>query len=429
MLGRWRADAVNLVALTCLQASNAVIPLLIVPIAIARLGPAGYAGVAIAEAVSMIAVAVVLYSFEIDGVARITGLKLAEHRDEMSDALSAILAARLLLLAGAAAVLLAGFALLSSLPLALLAYWLLVPLGYALHSYWFYQGFERNIAPAALTLVARLSSLLLVLLFVRSPADRELVPLAIGGPFAAAGLASLAYKFVAYGLRPRWAGLRLVSEYLRHGRQIFAGTGAVMLYREINVLLMGVAGVPAAAIGSYALVEKSIKMIQAVTRPLNQLFFPKVLRALQGRARPDPDAARVIGRFTAPQLAAVTAVLLVLWLGYDRLLPYSATLRQFGELPEVATLFAIVAPAPLLGLANFMWGSAGLNFLNDRAYLLRAILVTGVVSVPACLLLSGLFGATGAAICFVGAEALLLVMIMYRYRGARPLITNAEVAS
>ncbi len=62
----------NLAALTVIQGSNALIPLLIVPFAIATVGAGAYAQVAITEAISALVLAAVLYSFDVDGVARLS---------------------------------------------------------------------------------------------------------------------------------------------------------------------------------------------------------------------------------------------------------------------------------------------------------------------------------------------------------------------
>jgi len=202
-----------------------------------------------------------------------------------------------------------------------------------------------------------------------------------------------------------------------------------MLYREVNVLLMGMTGVPAAAISSYSLAEKSIKMIQAVTRPLNQIAFPKVLRALRGHDRPDRETSSIILRYTLPQIAVVTIIVAVLFLGFGQLSPRIAALRRFQELPGIGIIFAIVAPAPIFGLANFMFGSAGLNFLGDQRYYLRAILATGAASMLGCLVLSHLYGAVGAAICFCGAEMLLLVLVIARYRTGQRRFTSQQEPS
>ena len=119
-----------------------------------------------------------------------------------------------------------------------------------------------------------------------------------------------------------------------------------------------------------------------------------------------------------PQIALVAVVILTFWLGFDRLAGFSPSLAKFKALPDFGVLLAIVAPAPLFGLANFMLGSAGLNFMKDQSYYLGAILVTGVISLIACFALSGIFGAVGAAIAFVGAEFILLLLVISRYKAA-----------
>jgi len=412
-----RRNFVNLFALTCIQASNALIPLLIVPFVLSRIGAAAYAQIAVAEAVSMIAVATVLFSFEVDGVARIAGLNPQEDRATLSHAVSGIITTRLLLFLVVATVVMAGFCLLTDYSPFLLAFWLLVPLGQVFHSYWFYQGIETNLPPAIITLTSRAISVAVALYTIRGPADQLLMPLAIGAPFAIAGLISLAYKCRFLHVRLEWVGFDEIIRLLRHGSRIFIGNAAVIMYREINVLLLEIAGVNVHGIAAYSLVEKTVKMLQACTRPLSQLFFPKLLTALREIDAPTPSAARTIARYTIPQLTVVTAVLAIAPITYLLVGPYWPWLAQFGRLPHVAALLAIMAPATLFGLANFMYGSAGLNYLNARSYQLRSILITGVASAVLCTLLSHIFGVMAAGACFIGAEAFLFVLVLGRYFG------------
>jgi PST family polysaccharide transporter len=67
------------------------------------------------------------------------------------------------------------------------------------------------------------------------------------------------------------------------------------------------------------------------------------------------------------------------------------------------------------GVANFMFGSAGLNALGARRYLLVAVVVVGLASVASNCVLIPLMGAAGSAICFVLAECLLLALVARRY--------------
>lgn len=405
----------NLVALIGIQGSNALVPLIIVPFALAMIGTEAYAQVAITEALSSLALAMVLFSFDVDGVARIAKLEKPARPEALSEALSAVVAARLLLFVVVSPLLLAGYLLSGGQNADLLALWLLVPLGQVFHSYWFYQAIEDNVVPAAITLLSRGTTIATVVLFVRDASDAAWIPLAVGGPFAIGGMISLLYLRFGMRITVRRVHFTTIASDLLNGKEIFAGNVAVTLYREMNVVILGVVGVPAAGVATYALVEKSIKMLQACTRPLNQLFFPKVLRDLRNASSPDRRAIRRISRYTLPQAAVVVAMMVslpILYLLASALFP---TLKELAALPDVVLMASIMAPAMLLGLANFMFGTAGLNTLNQRGYYFRAILLTGVLSVGICFLLAWRFGAVGAAWCFLFSEGLLFLLVFARY--------------
>lgn len=419
----------NLVALIGIQGSNALVPLLIVPFALSMVGTHAYAQIAITEALSAFALAAVLFSFEVDGVVRVARLEKPTERTLLGAVLSSIVAARLLLFAIVAPLLLAGYRLAGGERADLLALWLLVPLGQVFHSYWFYQAIEDNIAPAVITLLSRVVTVAMVVGVVRGPADAVLIPLAIGGPFVLGGLVSMLYLLLVLRIPLRHVPLSTILSDLRHGKEVFAGNAAVSLYREMNVVILGIVGVPMAGVATYALVEKSIKMLQACTRPLNQFFFPKVLRDLSNAMAPDRAIARRIARYTLPQAAAVLALIAVLPLGYVGVSAVFPRLRTLGELPGVEMMAAVMAPAMLLGIANFMYGTAGLNALNQRGYFFGAILATGLFSVAACFALAWMFGAVGAAICFVLSEAMLFMLVLGRYRARDGAAPDARIDS
>lgn len=405
----------NLTSLTGIQVANAVVPLLIVPFALHAIGATAYAELAIAESTSIMVLAIVLFSFEVDGVASVIGLDVTQHRRELSETLSGIVAARFLLYVAAASIVLTIYALVTDHSVLILALWLLVPLGQVFHCYWFYQGIENNAPPAIITISCRLLSAGIVFVSVHNVSDSYLIPLGIGGPFALGGMISLAFICWKFGLRLHWVGFRRVWHLLNEGKEIFVGTAAVAMYREVNVMLLGIASVAAPAIAAYALVEKTVKFIQAVTRPLNQFFFPKVLRAIQGQSAPSRTVAKTVLRFTVPQIGVVVLILAMVPLLVMAAITYFPRLGSLGNLPHVPLLFAIMAPAAVFGIGNFMFGTAGLNYLGARRYQSRVIVATGILNVGMCLALASFLGAVGAAICFVSAELFLLLMVLFRY--------------
>lgn len=408
----------NLAALTVIQGSNALVPLAVVPFVLVMVGAEAYAPVAIAEAISVLVVAAVLYSFDLEGVARLVQLGPEPERAAIGAVLTDVFTARLIVLAVLAPLSLAIFDLAYGKGTLLLALWLLVPLGHVFHPYFLYQALERNIPAATVTVLARVATLVIVFGFVRGPQDAYLLPLAVGLPFAIGGLVSLAYVLAVLRIPLTAFSPARTGQALWKGKEIFAGNLSVALYRDSNVVILGAIGAPAGAISAYSLAEKLVKMVQAVSRPLNQLYLPKVLRALTGSLKPDRAAARRIARYTMPQLAVNAGLIVFFAAILLAVAPYAERIEAIHDISGGAVLAAIMAPATLFGVANYMFGTAGLNALHHQRYFFAVILATGLSSVALCAALAAFLGATGAAIAFVAAEAILCALVLLRYRHA-----------
>ena len=135
-------------ALAAIQSSNALVPVLVFPFALKVLGAGPYALIALGEAVSNAVLACVLYSFEVEGVSRISGLELAADRQKISALYSSVFYARLLIFIGAALLVLCGLSVFNQRLMPIAALWFMVPLGYVFHAFWLFQGLEDN-TPAA----------------------------------------------------------------------------------------------------------------------------------------------------------------------------------------------------------------------------------------------------------------------------------------
>jgi PST family polysaccharide transporter len=157
------------------------------------------------------------------------------------------------------------------------------------------------------------------------------------------------------------------------------------------------------------------KGVQAAARPLNQLFFPRALRALQEMVRPDREALRRLLKFVFPQWLALAGVIAVLAAGY-LLARQHGVLGRFPQSERIALLVGMMLPSVFFGVGNFILGSAGLNHLNARGDLLRLILAVGLLNLPVCVLLSRSGGEHGAAASFVAAEAMLFALMVRLYR-------------
>lgn len=409
-----RSLTLNLGALACIQGANAILPLIVFPLILTRVGADHYSRIAVTESVMLVLLSLTVYSFDVEGISLVAGLNLTTESERISEIFSEILLARLALfaLSGIALVIIAPF--MSSTTVLLLSGWILFPLSYTLQSTWFFQAIERNIAPAVVILITRFACIFLIKLIIVSPADFYLAPVIISGCYAMGGAVLLGYIISMYRVRVRWVPLAAISRALNRGKEIFLGNVSVVLYRGSNVVILSTFSAGAAVV-TYSLAEKAIKVFQAGATPLNQQFFPRVIRALQSMRTPDSDAFRAILRYTIPQMGLLLLGGMILATGlflFRDLLPARI---HTPIVNDTLTLVIIMAGTVFFGVANFMFGTSGLNYLGKRAYFAKAILATGVMNVVVCSLLSNFFAAKGAAFSFLLAEVFLFALVTRAY--------------
>lgn len=410
-----RSDLPNLAALAAIQVANALMPLFVFPYTLSVVGAEPYAQLALTEAVMFAVLALVLYSFEVDGVARVASLDWRREPEVLSEVFNTVLFARLLIFGVCVGLALLAQTFVDPMTGKLILVWMTVPLSYALQSTWLFQAIERNIVLAALTVTSRLCAAACLVAWVSDPTDVLLVPAIIGLCNLASAIASLIYAHVAVGVQIRRTKLIVLLKHLQHGWPVFVGNMAVILYRDFNVVILGAMQNNAKAVAAYSIAEKLIKALQATMRPLNQIYFPKTLRELGGGKCADSSSFRTVLSYTYPQWLALTGVILVAGAVY---LVGSDKFEVLGSVNEQCSIVVLLFPmllGPYFGIANFMFGTAGLNQLGERTYLYRAIVATGVVNVIVCVLLSASIGALGAAFSFVLAEFLLFIAITFGY--------------
>jgi O-antigen/teichoic acid export membrane protein len=410
-----KKSVLNVFWLTAMQASNAALPLIVFPFALATVGDYYYSKLVVSEALAVFLLAVVLYSFEIDGVAGVVGADPKKDRARLSQLLCGIVITRLALFLLFVPVL-AGVAWVLDPELVLPALaWSLVPLSYAIQPNWFFQGLGQNAVVAAVTAVSRCAAVVATIVLVNGPPGYLLVPLAIGIPYVAGAVVVLGYAFARHRLGWGWPGCAYLRDILVNGRFIFFGNLGVALYRDANVLVLAAIGAPSAAIAVYSLAEKLVKSIQAGIRPLNQHFMPHAMRIAQCTDLSRRAMLDGLLRLTVPQMAALSALILALYLVYPWAQAHLALVRNLGNLEQVVPLLGVMCLGALVGVANFMLGSAGLNAMGERNYLFRSIVAAGVVGVATCAVAGMYAGAYGAAVAFVAAELALQVAILRKY--------------
>ncbi len=413
-------STINLISLIAIHGANAVLPLIVFPYALGTVGGDNYGRIVQGEAVSLLLLSVVIYSFDVTGVAAVAGHDPAHHADQIAREFSIVTYLRLILFAAAAPVVLAFVYLFDPGLLSLTAAWMLIPLSFALSPNWLYQGLERNLFLAVSTVISRAFAVIAVIVLVRGADDHVYVPLAMGTCYLLGAVAASAIAITCLGARlVRIAPSELISK-LADGRHIFLGNISVTLYRDLNVLLMGIVGASSFAIASYSLAEKFTKALQASLRPLSQFYFPKALALAKKAGQPSPQLLIGMFRLLVPLFAILIGLIVTAVAAYVLFRGHLPMLGRIEGNERIAVLFVVMSGATLFGVANNMLGTGGLNALGLSRYLFLAIVATGAASLAAASVMIVLFADMGAAVSFVLGEIILSAFIIQKYLRRQP---------
>lgn len=408
----------NILSLAAVQGANALLPLVVYPVTLARLGADPYGLMVQAEALSLFLLTLVLFSFEVTGVTAVVSLDGKSHRDELSALLTRILAARLILFCvGAPLLCLAAF-LINPALLPVVAAWCLVPLSFALSPNWLFQGLQDNGALAISNVASRGLAMALVLFLVTRPEQVILVPIIIGGCYLTGALVSLSIGMVKHRLRLIRPSTSSLKNSFRDGRHVFFGNLSTIVYKDINTLLLGILGASSGAIAAYSLAEKLAKALQAAIRPLNQHYFPHAIRLADRHAPRRMVLGRML-RLSAIQQGVLATMIVSAGVIYTLFGEKILSAIGGSSFQPAIGLFFFMSIATLLGVANFMLGTAALNAMGETKFVFFALLKTGVASLICGCLLIYLWGEVGAAISFVLGEAILLGLLLTGYLGRK----------
>lgn len=299
--------------------------------------------------------------------------------------------------------------------ISLLSWWLLVPLSYAIQSQWLFIGIERNVEVALCIVSSRLVAVILVVNLVNKPSDYILGPAIIGIFFLAGSVMTMIFAFTTLRLRLRWIPIHDIVYILKKRKHNILGGASVILYRELNVVLLNLVTANESAVAIYSLAEKLVKGLQASVRPLNQLYFTKIVHSIQYTTSTDWSSFKTILKLTYPQMFAMLGISIIAIFGYLVLENKLSLLHDMPNHSEIAVLVLTMIPATFFGIANYTFGTIGLNYLSAQQYYFYSLLSVGALSLITCLLLGYFFAEFGAAITFVISEATLFTFITHKY--------------
>lgn len=406
--------AKNLASLAAIQGGNALIPLIMFPYLLSKIGPQQFAQLAALEAASFIVLTFSLYSFDVSGLKKISSA-IKRGKDSLARTHYAILYARIMIFLPCALLFSATTLLFDySLSLASLT-WLLFPLGVVLQSSYFYQATSNNFPLALFVAIPRIISLTVAFIFADESTNLIFASILISASYFASGAISSIYITTILGFRsPLRLGLSSLA-LIRQGKSLFFGGLSVLLYRGSNTLLLTALGATPLAVSTYAIAEKYVKMIQAITLPLTQVFAVRLVRDLAGIKHDGARLRTSLWENTRYQIFSAAAISGVFLLSAATLAP-----RINWTIPEHALhLMLIMIPATVFGIINYMYGTIAFSSLNQESVYANIVFFSGTLTILVSAILITLLSSTGAAIAYTFAEILLTTVFILKLKEIR----------
>jgi len=394
----------NIQNLFFFQGTNFIVPLITIPYIVRVIGPEKFGILSFAEALNYYFVLITDYGFNITGTQQISIERDNPHN--RNNIFASIFSVKLLLMVGCAVLLLLlilSFPTIRENSIIYFLYFLIVP-GNILLSYWFFLGMEEMHYLNYPNLISKIGYTLFIFLFLREESDFYLVPLFFGSFMVLGGSVSCAIIFKKFGIEWKTPSLREVRNSMKNGWSIFISTFAINLYRRSNVFILGLVA-PNAAVGFYSAGEKIIKALQSAFEPITQAFYPFVARKKQISIL---QALRPIA-YLIKWLGGGTLIIALVMVLFARPLTILALGEKF--LPAVAVL-RIAAFVISIGVLNYIIGIIFMTNFDFKKEFSQRVILTGLVNVFVCFVLSYFWEEVGASISFLFAEAFLLMLLV-----------------
>jgi polysaccharide transporter, PST family len=390
----------NFMALGILQGTNFLLPVLVMPFVIKKIGADGYGVVAVAQGIMLLLVTVSEYGFNVTATRA-----LALHRHDVSKnarLFFTVLAAKMVI----CVVLFGALLMLITLVPFFRAHFQLYLLGFtyvigqSLLVSWFFQGMEKMKYITIYSLLARLLFVVLVFVFIKERSDNRFFIFYMGIGSVAAGLLSVfqAMRICKLPLvRPSW---RDIKYELKEGWPVMLSYISITTFLSINVFILRLFTNDLVA-GYYSVAEKIIVATRQIPVLFSQVIYPPLCQLMEkGMAATRQFFRSVYVPFLLLMLLAV-----LLLFGFS---PFIISLFLGHDSGNAVMLLRIFCLAPVIVCLHIPASQLLMAADQKRSYL-RVLSWATLINVVCNVLLVQVWGPVGTTISVLMTELFITV--------------------
>jgi PST family polysaccharide transporter len=272
----------NIFSSALVQGINLLVPLILTPVLIVRVGLDQFGIFAASTALAAFFMLFTDFGINVTAVRRIVSLK--KNTAALNSVLSNIFFLKLLLTGIIFIIYLVAIFIIPVFR----QYFLIhlfsftLVLAHAFMTSWYYQAFENISRTVIPSVIIRCISLLLVLLFVKSPEDTMYVNLILGGGNILIAVVLFAGIRKNHALAFKLPGRFSIKQELETNFAIFISNIGTALYANVSVIILSFFVAPA-MVGIYSVAEKIIQLLKGFLALIHYSSYPEICKITEAR--------------------------------------------------------------------------------------------------------------------------------------------------
>jgi polysaccharide transporter, PST family len=269
-----RRLSVNIIAMSVIQISNYLVPLITIPYLVQTLGFSGFGLMVLVQTIIVYFELIMSYSFVLTAPKDIA--QNADNPTEINRIFNTIIHTKIILFVSSLIVLLI---LTHTIPFfadlrSLIFIGFSILLANLLQIDWFFQGIQRMKNITYINISARLLSVVLLFIFVQSPNDVAGAILSVTLSQIVANISGWILAFQRFGLQFAPPQYRAIKTQFQTGFSVFMSQFLVKFYSaDVNITVLGFL-TNTTIVGTYALANRIFSFVVNTTIPIHTALYP-----------------------------------------------------------------------------------------------------------------------------------------------------------
>ena len=390
----------DFLSVSLIQGLNYLVPLLLMPYVVRRLGPEYYGLVSFSQSFILYFTLIINYGFDLSATREVA--KAIGDPQKQAEIFNEIFQVKLMLFLVSTVlfflILFLSPQLKAHTALHMVSYFSTI--GAVLFPMWFFQGINQLKVATIFNFSAKLFMAILVVISVHNASDYIQYNGAVSAAQVVLGVSSFGYIFWRYKIDVHVLQWKQIFNILKQGLSLFLSMVVINFYTATNVVLLGFLSSNTAA-GYFAGTSKVIAVVMTVMlMPLSFILYPKIAHAIH---QDKEKGIELLQKTIWISLGMGLGMSAIIFIGSKWII-----LLLFGAsfLPAQNSL-QIMSILPLLIALSNAFGIQGmLNFKMDKAFL-KITALGAVLCVGLNFLLIPLYQHNGTACAWVITECFI----------------------